>query len=175
MNKNNFKPISISDFKFEKKALFKGTKVKLSGFEGASDEYFAPKNNKNIKLFIDNEFYKSGYLNTDILESEYTNWNEYTETPGYCSCIKPSGDVINYSYNPNPIYMKNILIIGDSQQCGVAFMFYNSFEKVYTMDHRKATNSIKDYVIKFNISHVIYIGNITHTFSNDNIQENWLK
>ena len=175
MKINNYKPISLSNFKFKRKTSFKGTKVKLSGFQGLSDEYFAPKNNKKIKLFIDNEFYKYGYLNTEIKKSEYTNWNKYTETPGYCSCIRPSGDVINYSVNPNPIYRKNILLIGDSQQCGVAFMFYNSFEKVYTMDHRKATNSIRDYVKKYNISHVIYIGNITNTFSNENIQENWLK
>ena len=175
MTKHNYKPIAFSDFKYKKKAILRGSKTKISGFDGVYDEYYAPKNNKDIELYIDNNFYKFGYLNDKIIQDKFTNWNTYTETPGYCSCDKPKGNVINYSYNKNAANKENILLIGDSQQCGVAFMFYNSFEHVYNMDHRTATNSIKKYVNDYNISHVIYIGNIANTFSNKNIINNWLK
>lgn len=84
-------------------------------------------------------------------------------TPGYCG---ENANERRIETDSGQFYMKNdkaalderVLLIGDSQICGVAPFFYKTFEQVHTMDYRYQKIDVEQYVRDNDIDHVIYYG-----------------
>lgn len=82
-------------------------------------------------------------------------------TAGYCSQSSERVDTSEgqfYVSNPNAPVKENVLIIGDSQLCGVSAYFYKTFEQTHTFDYCFQKIDVLQYVAENDIDHVIYYG-----------------
>lgn len=63
-----------------------------------------------------------------------------------------------YIENPNAPITENILLIGDSQICGVSSYFYSTFNQTHTLDYRNQKIDVVQYVEDNDIDYVVFYG-----------------
>ncbi len=83
-------------------------------------------------------------------------------TPSNCNSPKEKMFNLENEYkvvNKHAQLDDTVLLIGDSQTCLFSNFFYKTFKETHSLDYRYQEFNITEYVLKYNIDHVIYLGN----------------
>lgn len=128
---------------------------------GMTGVEYAPVFDKGMTMYENGQEY-----NVDDLyefKSSITTADRNYLSAGYCGenanerrIETDSGQF--YMENPNAAVDENVLLIGDSQICGVSPFFYKTFREVHTFDYRYQKIDVEQYIKDNNIDHVIYYG-----------------
>lgn len=139
-----------------------GSREQLAKYKfGVTGTEYAPIFDSGMTMYENGESYNVDDIYEFKSSIEVADRNYLS--PGYCGENANKRRIVTetgkfYMENDKAPIDQKVLLIGDSQICGVSPFFYQTFAETHTFDYRNQMIDVVKYVEENDIDHVIYYG-----------------